>query len=359
MRHLRASGFGSVPEPLGIDDRGREIISLLAGAPATYPLPDFAWSDTTLTTVARSLRAFHDASVGFVAPTGGCWQWPAHEPIEVICHNDFAPYNLMFEDGRLTGVIDLDLASPGPRVLDLAYTAYRVVPLTDPANPDAPFPGEDEQRRRLEVFCNAYGGQDPSEVTESAAGKLREMVAFIEREAAAGDPAQNAVLERGDVAIYKRDIAYLDEFAKRLRSKGQTTPQEAQMSQTRTRVAKVNTVIIPVADIDKSIAFYVDTLGLEKRVDVPFGGQYRWVEVAPEGADTTIAICPPGPNGQSGNKETGISLQVGDIDAYYAELKAAGVDVDAEVSRMGDPVPPMFWFRDPEGNSLLVVEASA
>ena len=62
---------------------------------------------------------------------------------EVICHNDFAPYNLMFEDGRLTGVIDLDLASPGPRVWDMAYTAYRFVPLTDPANPDAPFPGAD------------------------------------------------------------------------------------------------------------------------------------------------------------------------------------------------------------------------
>ena len=131
------------------------------------------------------------------------------------------------------------------------------------------------------------------------------------------------------------------------------------MSQTRTRVAKVNTVIVPVADVDESIAFYVDTLGLEKRVDVPFGGEYRWVEVAPEGADTTIAICPPGPNTTAGKKDTGISLQVGDIDAYYAELKAAGVDVDAEVSRMGDPVPPMFWFRDPEGNSLMVVEVSA
>src|SRR3954462_6550526 len=140
----------------------------------------------------------------------------------------------------------------------------------------------------------------------------------------------------------------------------QTKPQaqEAPVSKTRTRVAKVNTVIVPVADVDKSIAFYVDTLGLEKRVDVPFGGEYRWVEVAPEGADTTIAICPPAPNTQAGNRETGISLQVGDIDAYHAELRDAGVDVDAEVSRMGDPVPPMFWFRDPEGNSLMVVEVA-
>ena len=68
MRHLRAAGFTTVPEPLGIDDRGREVISLLPGAPATYPMPAFAWSDATLAAVARSLRAFHDASVGFVPP---------------------------------------------------------------------------------------------------------------------------------------------------------------------------------------------------------------------------------------------------------------------------------------------------
>jgi len=145
MHHLCASGFQAVPEPLGIDDRGQEIISFLPRAAATYPLPDFAWSDATLTAVAQCLRAFHDASLGFVPPADCGWQWPAHEPAEVICHNDFAPYNLMFEDGKLTGVIDLDLASPGPRVWDMAYTAYRFVPLTDLANPDAPFPGLDEQ----------------------------------------------------------------------------------------------------------------------------------------------------------------------------------------------------------------------
>jgi hypothetical protein len=57
-----------------------------------------------------------------------------------------------------------------------------------------------------------------------------------------------------------------------------------------------------------------------------------------------------------GGKETGIALQTDDIEAYHAHLKARDVDVDADVSRMGDPVPPLFWFRDPEGNRLMVVE---
>jgi Phosphotransferase enzyme family len=210
MRHLRGSGFDRVPEPLGIDERGREIISVVAGAPATYPLPSFAWSDATLTTVARTLRAYHDASVGFTASRDARWQWPSHHPAEVICHNDFAPYNLMFEHGQLTGVIDLDLASPGPRVWDMGYAAYRFVPLTHPANPDTPFSSAHDQARRLTAFCEAYGEANiaPCDVWRAAVAHLRELVAFIEREAAAGDRAQQAVLARGDVAIYKRDIAY-------------------------------------------------------------------------------------------------------------------------------------------------------
>ena len=123
-----------------------------------------------------------------------------------------------------------------------------------------------------------------------------------------------------------------------------------------TSVEKIATVIIPVADQDAQISFYVQKLGLEKRVDIPFGDKYRWVEVAAAGAETTIALAPPPPHkSETGNRATGISLYCADIDGYHAQLKAVGVDVDEEVSRMGDPVPPMFWLRDPEANSLMVV----
>ena len=123
-------------------------------------------------------------------------------------------------------------------------------------------------------------------------------------------------------------------------------------------VTKVANVIIPVADQDGMADFYTETLGLEKRADVPMGDEHsgRWIEVAPTGADTPIAICPPGPKGQSGGKDTGITLQTADIEDYHAQLRERGVDVDDEVSRMGEPVPPLFWFRDPEGNQLMVVE---
>jgi catechol 2,3-dioxygenase-like lactoylglutathione lyase family enzyme len=136
-----------------------------------------------------------------------------------------------------------------------------------------------------------------------------------------------------------------------------STLQEVIVSTTKTSISKIGVVCIPVADQDKAVAFYVDTLGFEKRSDVPFGGGYRWIEVAPPGADTTIALAPPPPGTPAGGMQTGIGLNTDDIDALHAELKGQGVDVDAEISRMGDPVPPLFWLRDPEDNVLMVVES--
>jgi len=128
------------------------------------------------------------------------------------------------------------------------------------------------------------------------------------------------------------------------------------VNKTQTRIDKVGVVVVPVSDQDRAIEFYVDTLGFEKRADVPFGNGYRWIEVAPADADTTIAIVPPPEGRPAGNAETGIGLHTNDIDAVHSDLKDRGVDVDAEVSRMGDPVPPLFWFRDPDGNTLMVAE---
>jgi catechol 2,3-dioxygenase-like lactoylglutathione lyase family enzyme len=128
------------------------------------------------------------------------------------------------------------------------------------------------------------------------------------------------------------------------------------VTSTKTRLSKIGTVVIPVSDQDREIEFYEKTLGFEKRADIAFGNGYRWVEVAPSGADTTIALAPPPEGRPTGNRETGIGFYTDDIDAFHTERKAAGVDVDAEVSRMGGPVPPLCWVRDPEGNSLMIVE---
>jgi catechol 2,3-dioxygenase-like lactoylglutathione lyase family enzyme len=125
-------------------------------------------------------------------------------------------------------------------------------------------------------------------------------------------------------------------------------------------ISKVGRVCVTVADTDRAIDFYTGKLGLEKVVDIPMGPDMRWVEVAipREGgtAETTIALAPPPEGQEAGGSQTGIILDTSDVDGAHAALKAAGVDVDDEISRYGDPVPPMFWLRDPDGNSLIVVQ---
>lgn len=123
-------------------------------------------------------------------------------------------------------------------------------------------------------------------------------------------------------------------------------------------LTQVGRVCVTSADTDRSIDFYVNTLGFTKVVDVPMNEQMRWVEVALPGTKTTIAIAPPPPGSAAGGAQTGIILDTTDVDADHASLKAAGVDVDDEVARWGGPVPPMFWLRDPDGNSLIVVQPS-
>jgi catechol 2,3-dioxygenase-like lactoylglutathione lyase family enzyme len=121
-------------------------------------------------------------------------------------------------------------------------------------------------------------------------------------------------------------------------------------------LTQVGRVCVTVADTDRAIDFYVDTLGFEKVVDTPMGPDMRWVEVALPGTPTTIALAPPPEGRTAGGSQTGICLDTTDVDADHSALKAAGADVDAQVTRWGGAVPPMFWVRDPDGNSLIVVQ---
>jgi catechol 2,3-dioxygenase-like lactoylglutathione lyase family enzyme len=128
---------------------------------------------------------------------------------------------------------------------------------------------------------------------------------------------------------------------------------------TKLNINAVGRVCVTVADTDRALDFYVDTLGFEKVVDVSMGPGMRWVEVALPGTKTTIALAPPPEGQKAGGGQTGICLDTSDVDADHAALKTAGVDVDDEVTRWDHPVPPMFWLRDPDGNALIVVEPSS
>lgn len=121
-------------------------------------------------------------------------------------------------------------------------------------------------------------------------------------------------------------------------------------------ITQVGTVMVTVRDQDRAIEFYTGKLGFELRGDTPYGDGERWVEVAPPGAATTVALVPER-EGASAGRHANVGLTSEDVDADHAHLKQQGVDVD-DVMRMGGPVPPMFFFRDQDGNTLLLVERS-
>ena len=204
LAHLPTRGIDWAPRPLGRTTDGREVLTFVPGQVPHYPLPDYVWDDANLTEAARRLADLHDATSTFDR-TDAIWQLPGREPAEVVCHNDFAPYNLAFTAGRVTGAIDFDTCSPGPRIWDVAYLAYRMVPLTHPGNTDAPVTSIAERRRRIALACRAYGpGPAPSALLPVVIDRLLDLAEFTERRASAG-----ATHIGGHGALYRRDAAWV------------------------------------------------------------------------------------------------------------------------------------------------------
>jgi catechol 2,3-dioxygenase-like lactoylglutathione lyase family enzyme len=131
-------------------------------------------------------------------------------------------------------------------------------------------------------------------------------------------------------------------------------------------ITQLATVIVPVSDQDRAISFYVGTLGFENRLDFMYETGERWVEVVPTGAGTSLTLVPP-PEGEPVGIETRVILLTPDVGAHRTELRARGIEV-GEILRPGQVVywggaplagnPPMFFLRDPDGNSLLIVQGS-
>jgi lactoylglutathione lyase len=127
------------------------------------------------------------------------------------------------------------------------------------------------------------------------------------------------------------------------------------MAQTRNTsgIRNIRTVAIPVGDQEQALSFYLGTLAFEKRLDVPIGGGARWIDVAPPDAATTIALI-RAHDGLPAGVETGIRLTTTDADAIHADFLAHGIDADDVLRWPG--TPPMFAFRDRDGNGLEVIE---
>lgn len=206
LLHLESKGFTRSPRFLGIDDQQREILSYIEGE-ASFSA-ELWQNDSSLVATANLLRNYHDATLDFVQKEGLVWgiTYPDSSRHEVICHNDFAPYNFIFQAQVPYAVIDFDLIGPGPRLRDIAYAAYWLTPLIFNSSDKLHFTEADikDKSRRLHLFCKTYGIQADKALLDM----IHEVLCFM------GDKKKVEEILGSDVASKLEHEGHLEHWQK-------------------------------------------------------------------------------------------------------------------------------------------------
>jgi phosphotransferase family enzyme len=188
-----------------VDDQGREILEYIDGQGYSghpTPLPDFVFSEEQLLASAGLLRRYHDLVTRFRGAPDARWRLVSPEPHEVICHNDWTPWNALFRDGRFLLTVDWDLAGPGPRIWDVANAAWCWVPFTRGYG----IPEVRDPFRRLRLFCDAYGLDDRASLLVALRDRVRYVASFIATEAKGGDPGMQKLIASNAPARVRDDV---------------------------------------------------------------------------------------------------------------------------------------------------------
>jgi len=222
LKHLESKGYNYAPKFLGIDEKNREILSFIEGEAGNYPLKEYMWSNDVLKEIAKMLRLYHDAVSDF--PLLNEWIPMDNTPnnIEVLCHNDFAIYNIIFNHKKPVGIIDFDIVAPGPRLWDIAYTLYTCVPLSRHYHTET---GEEVQynstrdaqriKQKVELFFETYGIEGMKDgYLEMVLLRLEGLCKFMIRKANEGDMAFQKMIDDEHYEHYQNDIQFIREHGK-------------------------------------------------------------------------------------------------------------------------------------------------
>ncbi|WP_411333358.1 phosphotransferase [Metabacillus indicus] len=216
LKHLEDKEFKYAPKYLGMDEKGREILTFIEGEAGHYPLKKYMWSDAVLQETAKMLRLYHDAVSDF--PFDSSWKPLDNtpQPYEVLCHNDFAVYNIIFNNQRPIGIIDFDVAGPGPRIWDIAYTLYTCVPLSrfylSETGEKVYYQASEHAsriKRRINLFFDSYGKTFEEDVLDIVLLRIEGLCKTIEREAGEGHLAFQKMIEEGHLEHYQKDLSFI------------------------------------------------------------------------------------------------------------------------------------------------------
>lgn len=164
LRHLRQTGFTSIPEIIGsgCNENGQEMLSYIEGE-FVHPGP---WSDEGIIEVGQLLRKLHDASATFKSQPGSVWKpWFLRELGDsrlVYSHGDIAPWNMVTRDGMPIALIDWEYAGPVHPLVELARVCWLFPQLHDDDVAErVGLPDANTRARQLRLMVDAYG-VDPS-----------------------------------------------------------------------------------------------------------------------------------------------------------------------------------------------------
>jgi len=207
LKHAKSKGINWIPEPISFD-LNTEVLSYIKGE-VPHDMPSWVWNQRVLTQVAVRMREWHDATVDFKCENPR-WSFETNTEQQVICHNDFAPYNCVFEHGDFVGLFDFDLCAPGSRLWDMSYTAYRYIPIMptvaiDDESEVSPFDIE-AMNFRIHMFLKAYSKDDPHYLytrKELLNMVIRRLIAISDWTRKYAEEAKNQVLIK-NALMYKR-----------------------------------------------------------------------------------------------------------------------------------------------------------
>lgn len=221
LREMNKTDCNAVPELLGHDSDGRQVLRYIEGETGYPPYPKGLLTDRTLLSIGKLVREVHDTTSRIDIPAPE--EWAANEivrPDEVDCigHNDLAPWNIVFRDGEAVAIIDWDTAGPSSRVWDLSYLAHHVVPFhSDESLRGWGWTDLPDRAKRLDLLLEGYGQIiNPDELIETAIVRLSAMGAHIQRQGRRGDLAFREHYETGQGHAYIDAASNLIKLSKRL-----------------------------------------------------------------------------------------------------------------------------------------------
>lgn len=212
LSYIAENGFDAAPKPYGFDSKNNEILSYVEGDVFNYPLTGRIATIEALTSAAKLLRLYHDASSSFLSKHSTEsleWMLPCREPMEVICHGDYAPYNVSLVGSQTVGIIDFDTAHPAPRIWDIAYAVYCWAPFKTHEH-DA-MGNLESQAMRAKHFCDAYGLLKVGHklLVKTMAERVQALVDHMHNEASKGHHAFIENIKDGHDLVYLEDIQYM------------------------------------------------------------------------------------------------------------------------------------------------------